>query len=460
MRFLFTTLQDVETGFYGRVGLALESRGHETAHLTFSRAAAERLRQRGLETFLLPDLLAEEAGFDAGAEIERIERQYDTPTARDVWRTDVACAGKPEAWCADWTVRHFRAFEHLLDTLKPDIVVPEVGSESMRTVAHLVGVERGITVLFLMYTIFPNPLRLYANTMHAPIVAPDDVRPLEPAELDEIEAFIAQFTNKAKPIRQYRGVRLDLGRLPTSARHLRERVTTDRDNPYLQPGTWAIGDAREKLRTLAAKPMYDDLDPARKFVYFPLHVTDDYKIKRLIPHCVDQSALIEQVSESLPAGYDIVLKEHPMSIGRNSLGMLRRLRRRKNIRLVEPHTSSHDLVKQSEAVIVISSTVGLEALMYNKPVLTMGQPFYSGYGVTVDVDSFRTLGQKVLEVLEFRPDHDRIRQFLHAAMRRCYPGAPVLVDASDENAARVADSLDRAATEGVPESPPLVLAAS
>ena len=458
MRFLFTTLQNAETGFYGRVGLALEQRGHETAHLTFSRAAAERLRDRGLTTFLLPDLLTAESGFGADAEIERIEREYETPTARDVWRTDVACIGRPESWCVNWTVRHFRAFERLLDTLEPDIVVPEVGSETMRTVAHLVGVQRQVTVLFLMYTIFPNPLRLYANTMHAPIVALEEVRPLEPQELEEVEGFIERFTKKAKPIRQYRGVRLDLGRLPTSARHIRERLTTDRDNPYLQPGKWAVGDAREKLRTIAAKSFYDEVDPNRKFVYFPLHVTDDYKIKRLIPHCVDQSALIEQVSEALPAGYDIVLKEHPMSIGRNSLGMLRRLRRRRNIRLVEPHTSSHELVQRSKAVIVISSTVGLEALMYDKPVLTMGQPFYSGYGVTVDIDSFRTLGEKVLEVLEFQPDHDRIRQFLHAAMRRCYPGAPVLVDPSDENAARVADSLDRAATEGVPESPPLTLA--
>ena len=458
MRFLFTTLQDDETGFYGRVGLELERQGHQTAHLTFSRAAAGRLRERGLETFLLPELLAAAGPFEATAEIERIERQFDTPTARDIWRTDVACKGKPEEWCIDWTVRHFRAFERLYDEWKPDIVVPEVGSETMRTVAHLVGLERRITVLFLMYTIFPNPLRLYANTMHAPIVAPEDVRPLEPPELKEIEEFIDRFTKKAKPIRQYRGVRLDLGRLPTSFRHIRERLTTDRDNPYLRPGTWAAGDAREKTRSIAAKALYSELDPERKFVYFPLHVTDDYKIKRLIPHCVDQSALIEQVSDALPAGYDVVLKEHPMSIGRNSLDMLRRLTRRKNIRLVDPYTSSHELVQRAEAVIVISSTVGLEALMYDKPVLTMGQPFYSGYGVTVDVDSFRVLGEKVLEALEFRPDHDRVRQFLHAAMRRCYPGAPVLVDQSDENAARVADSLHRAATEGVPESPPLVVA--
>ena len=134
-----------------------------------------------------------------------------------------------------------------------------------------------------------------------------------------------------------------------------------------------------------------------------------------------------------------------MSVGRNSLGMLRRLARIENVRLLDPHTSSHELIQRSEGIVVISSTVGLEALMYAKPVLTLGQPFYSGYGVTLDVDSFREIRDQVPALLEFRPERERILQFLHAAMRRCYPGAPVLVDSSDANALALADSLDSAA---------------
>ena len=57
---------------------------------------------------------------------------------------------------------------------------------------------------------------------------------------------------------------------------------------------------------------------------------------------------------------------------------------------------------------MISSTVGLEALLYEKPVLTLGQPFYSGYGVTLDVDSFRELRAKVPELLRFRPEPETI----------------------------------------------------
>ena len=73
---------------------------------------------------------------------------------------------------------------------------------------------------------------------------------------------------------------------------------------------------------------------------------------------------------------------------------------------------------------MISSTVGLEALLYEKPVLTLGDPFYAGFGVTLDVHSFAEITERVPELLRFRPDPERIRRFLHAAMRNCYPGAP------------------------------------
>jgi hypothetical protein len=82
--------------------------------------------------------------------------------------------------------------------------------------------------------------------------------------------------------------------------------------------------------------------------------------------------------------------------------------------------------------------------MYARPVLTLGQPFYSGYGITLDVDSFREIREAVPALLRFSPDRERILRFLHAAMRRCYPGAPVLVDSSNANAAALAGSLDAA----------------
>jgi capsular polysaccharide biosynthesis protein len=206
------------------------------------------------------------------------------------------------------------------------------------------------------------------------------------------------------------------------------------------------------VRALAARPFYDQLDPERPFVYFPLHVTDDYKIQRIIPHCADQASLVEQIADALPAGHDLVLKEHPMSLGRNSTALLRRLRQRPNTRLVNPYTNTHELIERSEAVAVISSTVGLEALLYDKPVLTLGQPYYGGFGVTLDIGSFAEIRDQVPALLRFRPDPERIRRFLHLCMRHCHPGQPLLVDRSEENALTVADTLEQAALAAVPPS--------
>jgi len=456
MRFLFTTLQTYESEFYGQVGRELERRGHETVHVSVSREAARLLRESGLDArCLMDEIAALPPPASLEAEVARVEAAYPIPHIRDVYYADRACDELSEEASAARTVAHFRAVERLVDEVAPDVIVPEVGNETIRVVTHLVGMRRRIPVLFLLYTIFPNPLRLTVDTLHAPIVPLEELRPLTADEAEELAAFRAAFLERAKPIREYRQWRVETRRARLFAGHVRRRRTEDRDNDYLHPWRLLALNVSETVRAKAARPFYGRPDPSRPFVYFPLHVTDDYKIRKVIPHCEDQASLVEQVADALPPGYDLVLKEHPMSIGRNSLRLLRRLRTRSNVRLVEPHTSTHDLIRDAAAIAVISSTVGLEALLYEKPVLTLGQPFYSGYGVTLDVDSFREIRGKVPELLRFRPDPEQIRRFLHAALRACSPGAPVLVDRSPENAARLAASLEEAAVEAVAEREPV-----
>ncbi len=452
MRFLFTTLQTYESAFYGRVGAELAARGHDVSHVTVSREAARLLREDGYIARSVHEVIAGlgEPGSLAD-EVRRIEAQYPIPHIRDVYYADRACQRQPEQWCVHRAVQHIRALERIVEEEQPDVLVPEVGNETIRVASHLVGLERGIPVLFLLYTMFPQPLRLTVDTLHAPIVDPDELVEPTAAEREAVEEFRRRFTEAAKPIRGYRRWNVEWRRAKLFAEHVRRKRTEDQDNEYLEPWRLLAMNVSETVRARAARPFYDGLHPERPFVYFPLHVTDDYKIRKVIPHCVDQASLVEQVADALPPGHDLVLKEHPMSVGRNSLALLRRLRTRPNVRLVEAHTSSHELIRRAEAIAVISSTVGIEALLYDKPVLTLGEPFYSGYGVTLDVGSFAEIRAKVPELLGFRPDHERIVRFLAAAMRTTLPGAPVLVDRSDENAVALAGSIEQVAEQAVAE---------
>jgi hypothetical protein len=445
VRFLFANLQFRESEFYGRVGSKLAGLGHEVAQVSFSRRATGRLRRSGLRSYCLPELMdALDADFRHHA--ARIERTYDIPSLRDVYRTDPPCIGRNEQWCVARTVRHFLALEQVFDEVRPDLVVPEVGNETTRTAAHAIGLRRRARVLFLVPSIFPRPLRVCEGTINAPIVPREDVRELEPAERAEVERFISDYARQDGPVCGYRTGKITRSRLREFARDVAFRILWERDNDDLRPLVNLDNYLKERGRVAASRRIYRPLDGrGRPFVYFPLHATTDYKIKRVLPHCVDQASIIEQVADALPQGHDLVLKEHPLSIGRTPVGELRRLARRENIRVVEPRMGTPELIQRARAVVVISSTVGLEALLWEKPVLTLGGPFYSGYGITLDLDSFREIRTKVPEVLGFRPERDRILRFLHAAMRSCHPGAPVGVDDSEANAAILARSLDAVA---------------
>jgi Capsule polysaccharide biosynthesis protein len=447
MRVLFLTVQGFESDFYGRVGRELERHGHEVEQLTVSRRASELHRARGIRSRSLPEVAAELPDWEIEKERRRIELRYGLESVGELFHTDPALADKSEEWRVRRTIRDVLALEHVLDAFQPDVLVPEVGRETPRVAAHELARARGIPTLFLFYTIFPNPLRLYVDTMHAPIVAPESLRPLSEVERAQVHDFRRAFVARDEPIRPLRRHRLTSRRLRRFAGYVAVFVRERGESPYLRPGRWALEFAQGAVRARLVRSTYSRPAPDRPYVYFPLHDTEDYKIKRVIPQFADQAPVVERLAAALPAGCDLVLKEHPLSVGQNRLALLRRLSRPANVRLVPPETSSHDLIRAADAVAVISSTVGLEALLWEKPVLTFGRPFYSGFGVTVDIESLADLPNAVSEVMSFRPDPGRIESFLYAAMNACRPGAPVLVDDSDENARLLAASLDAAARE-------------
>src|SRR5207253_10034989 len=113
-------------------------------------------------------------------------------------------------------------------------------------------------------------------------------------------AFRRSFTKREEPIRAHRSPGVTSQRMRRLATYLSARAGEDRDNEYLRPGRWLVEHAAERGRRAAVRVVYDRLPAERPFVYFPLHVSDDYKIRRLIPHCADQGALVDLVADALP----------------------------------------------------------------------------------------------------------------------------------------------------------------
>ena len=113
------------------------------------------------------------------------------------------------------------------------------------------------------------------------------------------------------------------------------------------------------------------------YVYFPFHVQLDYSLTIRSTEYLNQLSLVEYVSQILPIGYFLYIKEHPASIGgfkyRNIKDMLRKYR---NIRFIHPSENSYNIVNNADVVLTINSKVGAESMISGKEVVAFGSSFY------------------------------------------------------------------------------------
>ena len=223
-----------------------------------------------------------------------------------------------------------------------------------------------------------------------------------------MEAFRRAFIDRHSRSASTAGVPIEPRRARLFAGHVRRKATEDRDNDYLHP--WRLL-RHERLRVAPREGSAPVLRPARpgaavRLLPAPRHRRlQDHAV---IPHCVDQVSLVEQVADALPR------RVRPRAQGAPDVD--RAEQRPAPAPAAEPperapRRAARELARadpRRRGVAVISSTVGLEALLYEKPVLTLGQPFYSGFGVTLDVESFARSATQVPELLALpaRPGAD------------------------------------------------------
>lgn len=105
-----------------------------------------------------------------------------------------------------------------------------------------------------------------------------------------------------------------------------------------------------------------------------------------------------------------------------------------NVRLVPPEdsASSYALLAHARAVLVYTSTIGLEAACHRRPVLVAGRTHYRGRGFTLDVERREELGELLDRALadgELGPEPVELaRRFAHLFFFRFTQSFPWITD--------------------------------
>ncbi|MBN2669265.1 MAG: hypothetical protein JXR60_08545 [Bacteroidales bacterium] len=151
----------------------------------------------------------------------------------------------------------------------------------------------------------------------------------------------------------------------------------------------------------------------KPFFYMPMHYPKDSQLTlRGLPF-LNQADIIDIVSRFIPTEYNLIIKEHPHARGFSKVKDIKRISQLDRTKIIHPFVNSHEIMKKANAIIVINSSVGFEALLYNKAVITLGKSFFRGHGLTLDVNSLYDIEAAIEQAETFQPNRQKLEQFIY-----------------------------------------------
>lgn len=131
--------------------------------------------------------------------------------------------------------------------------------------------------------------------------------------------------------------------------------------------------AREQTRACAAHVLVVDQTAGDASITYGL--ADEQSFRQMLEAALDEHPSL-----------DVIVKVHPDVIAGRKRAHFDALTvgQSKRVMLLATDTHPPGLLEHAEAVYVVTSQMGFEALMWGKPVHTFGMPFYAGWGLTKD----------------------------------------------------------------------------
>lgn len=158
-----------------------------------------------------------------------------------------------------------------------------------------------------------------------------------------------------------------------------------------------------------------------KYIFIPFQVHDDSQIIEFSDYIKDMHQLVKlindasiYINDTLNHKIKFVFKEHPADRGRVNYSNLYKLYESNTNLIFLKNTDTEKLIKNSEMVITVNSTVGIEALKNYKKVITLGNAYYNIDGIVYNYN-FETqeLGEYIEKILCTSIDKEIIDKFLY-----------------------------------------------
>ncbi|NPA11418.1 MAG: capsular biosynthesis protein [Epsilonproteobacteria bacterium] len=151
----------------------------------------------------------------------------------------------------------------------------------------------------------------------------------------------------------------------------------------------------------------DEIDLKREYVFIPLQVNYDSQIIYFSPYIKSMQEFFELINDIADEfDFDFIFKAHPSDRVTDYESLIKKAK--KNVLFATNQTQ--DLIKNAKAVITINSSVGIESLLFNKRVITLGEAFYNIDGIVKHIKPNEL--KDTLKNLDWEVDERLIKNFL------------------------------------------------
>jgi hypothetical protein len=136
------------------------------------------------------------------------------------------------------------------------------------------------------------------------------------------------------------------------------------------------------------------------FYIFPIHFQPEASTSVGSPFFENQLELVRNIAFSLGENEFLIVKEHVSNYGYFNSSVYDEIKSLPGVKLIGPKHNIKDFIKLSQGVIALTSTVGFEALLLDKPVLVFGDVFYNKHPLCRKINSIFEIKKAFSELNE------------------------------------------------------------
>ncbi|MCR4943548.1 MAG: capsular biosynthesis protein, partial [Clostridium sp.] len=188
---------------------------------------------------------------------------------------------------------------------------------------------------------------------------------------------------------------------------------------------------------------FDKVEEGESFALYPLHFQPESSTSVNAMYFVNQYEVIKNVAFSMPIGMKLYVKDHPHAFGYFSLDFYKKIKRIPNVKLIHCDENVNLLVNKMKFLVTLTGTMGYEALLQKKPILSFGKISYNVHPYCFNISRYEDIFDTIKKILKSNYDKfdEYNKRLIYAYKNNVYNGILVMYDYTKSSMDLIAENL-------------------